>query len=77
MADDSQWDTRKTSTRTHIKQSSVGSPIDIRKQDKRIQNMKHCRILNIQNTSQIGCLISLENQIQMLNTSLEITLSYF
>ena len=34
MTDDSQWDTRKTSTRTHIKQSSIGSSIDIRKQNE-------------------------------------------
>ena len=47
MTDDGQWDTGKTGTCTHIKQSSVRSSIDIRKQDKRIQNMKYCCILNI------------------------------
>lgn len=38
--------------------------------------MKYSRILNIQNAGQIGCLVGFENQIQMMNTCLEITLGH-
>ena len=39
--------------------------------------MKYSRILNIQNAGQIYCLVGFENQIQMMNTCLEISLRYF
>ena len=34
MANNGQWNTRKTSASAHIKQSSIGGQIDIRKQNK-------------------------------------------
>lgn len=38
--------------------------------------MKYCSIFYVKNTGEIGCLICFQNQIQMLNTFPQLSISY-